>query len=306
MSAPTTRLPLAPAGGGAASGPVERMQPGDVLCDYTLVPYDPVRSPDGKLRSVNLLFESFAHAGVEDLGRALVDGVRAAVGPFRTVFGVKAHAAAPDAPSWELYFYDPRRVRRELAIERLADALRPHLAIDARPPHPLPWHMFSVEVDAAALRERVPVAVDVYVSTSPHAKGTDRSYKLRGAELLLENTYSFHRPELEIDEILHRIRSSVHFRRGVHNLAAILPPELLDCAHVCVANKRRADAVYFSRVTLEQAIFAVGFFRLGEALGGWLRDRAAELDHLLWDVGVDYVGDGDALRVVKGGVYGSF
>jgi hypothetical protein len=166
--------------------------------------------------------------------------------------------------------------------------------------------MFSVEIDARALRDRAPVAVDVYVSTSPHAKGTDRSYKLRGAELAFENTYSFHRPELEIDEVLYRLRHSVHFRQGVHRLSAILPPELLRCGHVCVANKRRADALYFSRITTAQLSFAVDFFGLGAMPGDFVGDHEAELDHLLWDVGVDFVADGDALRIVKGGVYGSF
>ena len=109
------------------------MQPGDVLSDYTLDPYDPRTDPTGKLRSVNVLFESFAIAGVEREGRRVVEALREGFGPFRTVFGVKFHA--PDhVAGWELYFYDPRREHADVDIDRIARILRPALHVDARPP----------------------------------------------------------------------------------------------------------------------------------------------------------------------------
>jgi len=281
------------------------MQPGDQLCDYTLVPYDPVRPAAGKLRSINALFESFAIAGVEDEGSHLVDLLRQKLGPFRTVFGIKFHA--PDqVMGWELYFYDPLREHADLSIERVSEILAPALVIDARPPRPLPWHMFSVEFDVASFKSRAPAPVDVYISTNPRAKGTDRSYKIRGAEMVFENVYSFHRPELEIDEILYRIRYGVHFSRQEHLLSALIPPELFRCGHICVANKRRADALYFSRITHDQLRFAMRHLGWQGPLVDFLASHASSLDHLLWDIGFDYVSEGGALRFLKGSFYGSF
>ncbi len=284
---------------------LERMQPGDVLCDYTLVPYEPRAPVEGKLRSVNVLFESFALAGVEDEGARVVELLRRGLGPDRTVFGVKFHGPGQGA-GWELYFYDPRRERADLSIERVAEVLAPAFEVDARPPRALPWHMFSVEMGVEQLRDGAPAAVDVYVSTNPRQKGTDRSYKVRGAEMAFENVYSFHRPRLEIDEILYRLRYGVHFSRDELPLSVLIPPELFRCGHICVANKRSADALYFSRIDTEQLLFALGFLGWEGELPRWIVAHAGELDHLLWDIGFDYVTEGGALRILKGGLYGSF
>jgi hypothetical protein len=306
LASPHVRLPLADAGRARrARRPFELTAPGDVFCDYTLVPYDPVRSPEGKLRAVNLLVESFALAGVEDEGYKVIELLRQGLGPHRTVFGIKFHA--PDhVAGWELYFYDPRRERQDLSIERVIEILAPALPIDARPPRPLPWHMFSVEFDATHLRGSAKAAVDVYISTNPHAKGTDRSYKLRAAELTFENVYSFHRPLFDIDEILYRIQYGVFFSRAEFPLSAVIPPELFRCGHICVANKRHADALYFSRITIEQLRFAMKFFGWRGELPEFLDSWAPSFDHLLWDIGFDFVVDEGRIRFLKGGIYGSF
>jgi hypothetical protein len=289
----------------AASGPLEPMRPGDETLDYTLVPYAPVKAPGGRLRSVNLLFESFALAGVEIEGRGVVELLRQRIGSFRTVWGTKWDL--PSSPrAWELYFYDPSRSHPDLGIERIAELLEPVLAVDARGPIDLPWHMFSVEFDVDSLRCRKPVPVDVYVSTNPKIKGTDRSYKIRGESLKFENVYTFHQPDAEVDEILYRLEHGVHYSPRRHNLARLIPPQLIACKHICVANKRDTDALYFSGLRQEQLEFAARFFGLGGPLVAYLEAHRAGFDHLLWDIGVDYVGDGAALRFVKAGIYGSF
>jgi hypothetical protein len=304
-SLPPRKLPLVDGVTRLAKGPLERMQPGDLLGDYTLVPYDPVTSPAGKLRSVNVLLESFAAAGVEDLGLRVVSLLRSQLGQFRTVWGIKLRPPG-EISGWELYFYDATRERPDLSIARVQEILSPALVIDARPPHPLPWHMFSVELDVRALRERTPVAVDLYIGNSRRRKGSDRSYKLRGDDLVFENVYTFHRPEIEIDEILERLRYGIHFTRRKHLLSMLWPPELLRAGHVCVANKRAADALYFSRIKLDQARYALPFFGFRGPVVDFLEAGAAGLDHLLWDIGIDFVDEGGTLRFTKGSLYGTF
>lgn len=285
--------------------PVELVQPGDIFSDYTLVPYDPVKPPAGKFRSLELLVESFALAGVEAEGSRVVELLRQGLGPWRTVFGVKFYAPEHIA-GWEFYFYDPLRERRDLSIERISELLEPAFHVDARPPREWPWHMFSVEFDGRHLRRECDAAVDVYISTNPRNKGTDRSYKLRGTEAIFENVYSFHRPLLEIDEILYRLRYGVHFSRAELPLSALIPPELFRCGHICVANKRTADALYFSRITTEQLLFAMDFLGWRGALPAFVSTHAHLLDHLLWDIGFDFVSEAGKIRFIKGGLYGSF
>ena len=283
--------------GRAARSAPERCEAGGLFHDYVLGGYAPLAPHEGKLRSVSLLVESFALLGVEAEGLALVRRVRESLGPFRTVWGIK-HAPDRGIVGWELYFYDFQRARADLAVARVREALSPVLAIDADEPHPLPWHMWSVEVGPSHLRGEAAAGIDVYVDM--------RSYKVRGREHTFENVYTFHDPRAEVDAVLHRLRSSVHFDERRDNLGALMPPHLFRCGRLCVANKRSADALYFSRIGGRAArAFAAAQNYPGEIVR-FFDTNAAELDHLLWDVGVDFRGDDGPLRVTKTSLYGSF
>jgi hypothetical protein len=275
----------------------ERCEAVDRFHDYVLGEYAPLAPHAGKLRSVSLLHASFALLGVEAEGRALVERIRATLGPFRTVWGIK-QAPGRGVTGWEIYFYDFERAHPDLGIARMRAALEPVLAIDATEPHPLPWHMWSVEVAPEHLRGELAASIDVYMDM--------RSYKARGSAYAFENVYTFHEPRAEIEAVLHRLRSSVHFDERRDNLGALMPPSLFRCGRLCVANKRLADALYFSRVPSRAAhafLVAQGY---PAPLAGFFEANEADLDHLLWDVGVDFRGDDGPLRVTKTSVYGSY
>lgn len=281
--------------------PLEACGEDDLFHDYVLGAYEPVAPALGKLRSVNLLYESFALAGVEEAGHALVDRVRRDFGRFRTVFGIKWHART-GAMAWELYFYDFIRAQADCSIAHLRQVLAPQVRVDAEEPRPLPWHMFSIELNAEHLREGAsapPVPAHVYIDM--------RSYALLGRSFTFENVYTFHNPRTEIDDIVHRLRSSVHFDPSRANLAALMPPPLFRCHRVCVANKSASDALYFSRVSTA----SMRWFMTRHEWPAPLRSLAASVgtgfDHLLWDVGVDFRGDDAGVpEVSKTGLYGSF
>ncbi len=307
MRAPPRTLPIGPRGDerpsppaappqGLARTPPELAGEGDRFHDYVLGAYAPLAPHAGKLRSLNLLVESFALAGLEEEGLAVMRRVRDGLGPFRTVWGIKQREGG--VLGWELYFYDFERRHADLSIARVAELLAPAVTVDAREPWPLPWHMFSVEIGPAQLRRQEPAAVDVYIDM--------RSYKLRGDRFAFENVYTFHDPREEIDDILHRLRSSVHFRWGHDPLASLMPPSLLRCGRICVANKIGADALYFSRVPTPALAAFLGARGWPEALRRFVAGHGPALDHLLWDVGIDFDRHEGALRVVKTGLYGSF
>jgi hypothetical protein len=278
---------------------VERCAGDDRFHDYVLSEYAPRAPHDGKLRSLCLLHASFDAAGVAEEGREVVELVRRALGPFRTVWGVKVEAGAPAPAGWELYFYDFERGHADLTIARMGEILSPRLELDAHERRPLPWHMFSVGFDPASLRSRGRVPARVYLDM--------RSYELRGAELALENIYTFHDPRREVDEILHRLRASAHFDTRRENLASLVPPHLFRCAgRVCVANKRGCDGLYFSRVETRVLARFLRDRAWPAALGALIDEHAAELDHLLWDVGVDFRASDVGTRIVRSAAYGSF
>ena len=309
MTATSKRLPTLPetagasgaagsAGGRLAEAPLELCTASDRFHDYVLGAYEPLAPPEGKLRSVNLLVESFALAGVEAQGLAMIRRIREEYGPFRTIFGVKWNRET-GAIGWELYFYDWNRAHADCSLPRLREILAPAVNVDAVEPWPLPWHMISVEIGPAHLVGGGPVPAHVYVDM--------RSYELTGERFVFENVYTFHDPRAEVDDILHRLRSSVYVEPGRHNLAALMPPPLFRCGKICVANKRTSDAIYFSRIPTAPLRWFLDRHGWPAPLQRFVSGAGAGLGHLLWDVGVDFrSARGGELSVGKTGVYGSF
>ncbi len=94
----------------------------DKFTNYALWPYEPALAFEGKLRSINLLFQSFEVAGADDSMFRLVRLIREAAGIGKTVYGVKR---AGGGLKWELYFYDYERSRRQRSMSLVLDAIKP-------------------------------------------------------------------------------------------------------------------------------------------------------------------------------------
>jgi hypothetical protein len=73
-----------------------------------------------------------------------------------------------------------------------------------------------------------------------------------------------------------------------------------------VANKQGNDAVYFSRINVDQLIFFLKKMRYPMELVSFIEENRSKLDHLLYDVGYDYKMDGKDLVILKSGYYGIF
>lgn len=279
-----------------ARAPLERAAADDLFHDYVLGAYTPLVPAEGKLRGLNVLVESLAVAGVEAEGLEVIRLLREGYGRFRTVWGIKWSRSA-GALAWELYFYDFERAHADCSIAGLRALLAPALRVEAEEPYPLPWHMFSIEFTAEDLKAMRPVSAHVYIDM--------RSYELRGRRFLFENVYTFHDPRAEIDDVLHRIRSSVHVDPAKDSLAELLPPALFRCGKICVANKRTTDALYASRIPTKALRWFLDHHGWPAPIARLVADHAADLDHLLWCVGVDFRrAEGADAR--KTGLYGSF
>src|SRR3954471_21829398 len=107
-AAPRLHLPVRPPGAtplaslpSLARSPLERCTRGDLFHDYVLTPYHPQGDAVGRLRSVNLLIESFALAGVEAEGLEVIRLLRERLGPFRTVWGIKQYEQSDVPHGWE-------------------------------------------------------------------------------------------------------------------------------------------------------------------------------------------------------------
>jgi hypothetical protein len=299
-SLPVLPVERVPASRAPLDGPLELAAEGEPLFDYVLERYPPRVPQAGRLRSVNVLYAAAAAAGREGPARDLVERIRGELGPGRTVWGVKHDDEARRLTGLELYFYDWRRERADLSVARVAELVAPFVDVEAEEPRAIPWHMVSVEVpwvDRPAAGATV--GVSLYVDM--------RSYALHAGRLRFENVYTFHDPMREIDDLLRRIRASVHYDEERAGLATLLLPALVRCHKVCFANKRDGDALYFSRVPTNDVRPVLEARGYPSSLVAFMDREGERLEHLSWDVGIDFSsGEHGALRFRRSGLYGFF
>ena len=72
----------------------------------------------------------------------------------------------------------------------------------------------------------------------------------------------------------------------------------------CVANKSRADGLYFSHLRLEQLTFFLATHRWPAEVQQWINRHADHLDHLLWDAGFDFCRVGQGRQIPRSAFFG--
>lgn len=282
----------------------ESTQPGDRYTDFCLWDYPPAAPTEGKLRSVNLLYHSFAVAGVEGQLRPLCDAVRRAVGPFKTVWGVKLQDGKL---SWELYFYDYRRQAREVSIPLVLAALAPFAPCDLSYAESHSYFMFSIDIDTDLAQGRRAIdKIDVYLGNPGSSVSSGICYALTAEGLSLSNFYFFFDAQREREDILGKVTQSAYIDPQGFDPGQVLWPELLDCTTLVVANKRRNDGVYFTRIGVEALLGFLHRFGFPAPLGAFVAAERGRLDHLRFDVAFDYRTSNGRLELLKGSYYGYF
>jgi hypothetical protein len=276
----------------------------DAARNYCLWDYDRPAPAEDKYRAINLLLHSFEVAGLDAPAFDLVEGLRSAIGPFQTVFGIKLHEGQL---GWEFYFYDYARLSRSVSMTRVVQALSPWCRCTVQPDEALPYFMFSVDIDAAlAAGQRSLDVLHMYVGNPGSAVSSGISYALQASGSTLENFYFFFEARAQQQEAWDKICSSAYFDPARIPRDALLLPELRDCHTLCVANKRTHDCLYFSGISVQQLIWFLARFDYPASIRDFVREHAAQLDHLLFDVGLDYRMEAGQLRVLKTGFYGVF
>lgn len=255
----------------------------DRYFDYCLQPYDPLRDPRGKLRSESLLWNSLDVAGAPPSLDEALRAVQRTAGRDMTVVGIKHHDGRL---WWELYFYDRLKEDPSVRAASIIDAVAPWCRVAPRPRETIPYFMFSFDVRPDTAEGGTVEVVNLYLPYYEVQGG--RSYKLSADRLEMDNVYRFLHPKTEIREILHEIRQSVFVDFTRVSLARVLIPELIDCNRICVAKKRFADAVYYSGIDVGQLLFFLRTFEYPSAVVGFVEAHRAALDHLRFDVGIDY------------------
>jgi len=253
---------------------------------------------------VNLLFQSFDHAGVGGGAFDIVDAIREGIGAFRTVFGVKL---LPDRLAWEFYFYDYRRRQREVSISRVLQAIRPMVPCDVQPNENLPYFMFSLDLDhELAGGSRGLDVVHMYIGNAGSAVSSGIAYAVRAESTILENFYFFFDARTQLSEVAKKVGSSANIDDTQLPVETVLLPQLRRCQTICVANKPTHDCIYFSGVDVTQLLWFLKRLQYPRPVIDFVDDNRGNLDHLLFDVGFDYRMESGELKILKSGYYGVF
>lgn len=275
----------------------------DPALNYCLWQYAPAAPAEDKYRAVNLLWHSFEHAGLDARAFDIVQAIRDAIGPFRTVFGIKLLPGG--GLGWEFYFYDYARQAREVSAARVQEAIAPWVRSTVRINENLPYFMFSIDLDDATARgERALDVVHLYVGNPHSLVSSGIAYGVRRDATVLENFYFFFDARQQLAHAADKIACSAVYDPAQVPLEQVLLPELRDCLTICVANKQAHDCVYFSGITVDQLLFFLERLRYPAAVTSFVRAHRERLDHLRFDVGFDYRVEAGRLVVLKSGYYG--
>lgn len=271
--------------------------------------YRPLRPLVGKIRSENLLLHSLLWADLLHGWDEALKAVQRQVGRDRSVWGLSFDLLDGARPSWELRLLnnDPRSPLG--LLDSLRDTLAPWLELAPglveAPPYAILGLRFDAttltnqRIDTVELHERIPGTRELDVwRTGPGVR------ERVSHDLITE-------PKRHIDEVLPAIKRSefVDFTADKRLLGRVMIPELFACRRLHISKRPHADALCYSGVNIEQLMFAYKRFEFPAKLLEFLTTFAPRLEHLLFDVAVEYRADHqtDLGRIVypRVGYYGS-
>ena len=276
----------------------------DLFFDFCLWDYRPIVPYENKFRSVNLLFQSFDMLGVNERIFNLVQAIREGIGVSRTVWGIKQLG---NDIAWEFYFYDYKRRERERSITKLLDIITPLVSCDIRANEDHHYFMFSIDIDNDLISGKKDLEeIHMYIGNPGSTVSSGICYSLTSRGTRLENFYFFFDAIRELKDIKAKIACSAYVDLTQISIDQILWPELRNCKVIVVANKQKNDSVYFSGINVDQLIFFLKRMDYPAELISFVEENRSNLDHLQYDVGVDYRMEGKNLVLLKSGYYGIF
>jgi hypothetical protein len=285
-------------------GGLEFTAPEDRYFDYCLWEYPPVASPLGKLRSINLLNQSFATHATGPRAAELIAAIRKAFGESSTVWGVKNENGCI---TWELYFYDYARQQRERSITQLIEVIKPWIPCRLAVNETRDYFMFSIDLNDALINRGDPMLdLQMYIGNVGSTVSSGICYEVSQTAVTLKNFYFFFDARTQSREIVDKVCSSAYLDLALFDIDTVLWPQLRECKTIVVSNKRTHDGVYFSRITVDQLLFFLKKLDYPASDIAFAERNRDQLDHLLYDVGIDYRMENGALKILKSAYYGVF
>lgn len=277
---------------------------GDELFDFCLWQYPHQHSTQDKFKSINLLFNSFQTAQLDNKAVKFCHDIRSSIGTDKTVWGVKNLAGKI---SWELYFYDYERLERNVSISQLIDTINPYASCPLPYDETTPYFMFSLDLDEKLIsKQRNIDEINIYIGNPSTAVSSGICYSLTKEGLKLSNLYYFFDRKEHWEDIINKTACSAHLSLTQLTIEELLWPEIIECETIVVANKKNNDGLYFSRINIDQLIGFLKRCNYPYGIINFVEKNRNNLDHMLYDVGIDYIMKNGKVEIVKSAYYGFF
>jgi hypothetical protein len=274
----------------------------DQYFDYCLYPYKPITYTENKLKSINLLKNAIKYTSLTKEINLIIKKIQEEIGENKTVYGIKNEKGKI---SFELYFYNYNKKDPSINISRIKKILEPHLKISVQPNEKLNYFMFSIELTEKEIMGKNIEGIDVYFSGhGPFPTGP--CYSLIEKKMKMKNSYVFFNTNENMIQIINKIKQSAFIDFQKINLNQIIIPELVNCKRICVSNKQENDCIYYSGLNINQLIFSLKYLDYPKEIINFIESNKNKLDHLIYDVGFDYVMEENKLKIIKSGYYGTF
>jgi len=280
----------------------ELATPGDAPVDFCLWDYPmPAAVRQGSLRGANLLYFAADRAGSLAAYRGLAASLRATVGPFRTVWGVKKNGATL---STEFYFYDYARLERAVSFARIAEGFAPVATVAVAVDEATPYFMTSIELPLALPSAPLTIAgADLYMGNPGGGMTSGICYEASAQGLEMKNFYFFFDGQADRESAIAKAGCSAFLPFGTISPDDLFPSWSRDARVLVVANKRRHDALYVSGIGIDALLLFLRDFDYPADLVAFAEDRRDAFAHLLFDVGFDYRIERGRLVTAKSSFY---
>ena len=278
--------------------------------DFIMDSYPMSADPTGRPTSLDMFLATVpADSQHRSTFAELADSLIGTLGPDRTVWGLKLDDTGV---SWELYFYPHRREDADSPasfFEGARSTFESLVGWDAPRSIPKNANLISFEFRIDEAGVSIPRELDIYHDVAGRS-GMIVAYQLNRDIYRLKNTYEVFRLPDEADLLRARLDSSRYAYpenagvAGDHWISAI--ESLRSCDLVWCSYKPDRDGVYAGRVDVSDLDEFLARYGYPQHLQDWVRGHLDQLDHLRYDIGMDYTIHDGQIQVHKTGFYGYF
>ena len=259
----------------------------DVHIGVAFDTYRLLRPIQGKIRAENLLWHSLSHAGVRATWEQPLRAIQKLVGRDRTVWTIMLDHES-GALSWEVRMLNGDGFGPRGIFGAVRDALAPGVQLPSVESLP-EYHVLALTFDASS-----PETPKMRVALH-QAGATPREMKI--SSLDGDGTHPFgvdlaFHPKRDIHDVLTQIKDSRYVDYGEDRqlLGRALVPELFACRRLYVGRRTDCDALGFSGINIDQLKFVHARFEFPEAMRNYLNEHKDRLEHIMFDVTLEYVG----------------